>query len=485
MKISELGVGLIFFPGFEEVLESNSDLINLIEIEPQTLWQKTGLELDSYSFDSAYCAYLKQHEKPIVFHGVGFPIGGTIPPDEKHKSCLHDMMKILKPVWLSEHLSFNRIEFNGVSHNTNFLLPPVQTSESVARISTTIRNYSKDFQIPFAFETGVNYLQSTDHEMQDGAFIQSIAEKSGAFILLDLHNLLANERNGRQSVQDCLRQIDPQHILQIHLAGGFYHDKFYLDAHSSVSSQEVLDLFEEVVITLPALKAVTFEMRPDYLPTTAPSSLRHQFEAMNRVWDKRGTVKMNRSNRMSRQESLSDNPSMKEWEDTLGQQLLGLRVLSTPLANQILEDPGFNLIKKITNEFKTSTLVSTLKLTCRYLILKYGLEGFLQWQHSFWTNTTATLFAFDNGLNFAKYLLNLEELTAQDDVLTNIINYEYASLLSQLEKQPALEMQYAVKDLVQPLLAGKLPKNLPRGRYLVNIDPDPDMGKSFAAVFHD
>ena len=40
MSIPESGVGIIYFSGFEQILESNPDLIQVIEIEPQTFWYR-------------------------------------------------------------------------------------------------------------------------------------------------------------------------------------------------------------------------------------------------------------------------------------------------------------------------------------------------------------------------------------------------------------------------------------------------------------
>ncbi|MDZ7694633.1 MAG: hypothetical protein U5K69_26520 [Balneolaceae bacterium] len=37
MDIPEQGVGIIYFPGFEETIELNSDLISTIEIEPTNI----------------------------------------------------------------------------------------------------------------------------------------------------------------------------------------------------------------------------------------------------------------------------------------------------------------------------------------------------------------------------------------------------------------------------------------------------------------
>lgn len=39
------------FSGFEQILESNPDLIQVIEIEPQTFWYRSNSGLDSFTFD--------------------------------------------------------------------------------------------------------------------------------------------------------------------------------------------------------------------------------------------------------------------------------------------------------------------------------------------------------------------------------------------------------------------------------------------------
>ena len=111
MNIPEQGVGIIYFPGFEDTIELHSDLISTIEIEPQTLWLYDKTESGSYSFDPDRVTYLQSLNKPISFHGVGFPVGGSITSDTEHIGCMQSMIDALHPVWLSEHLSFNRIRY--------------------------------------------------------------------------------------------------------------------------------------------------------------------------------------------------------------------------------------------------------------------------------------------------------------------------------------------------------------------------------------
>ena len=155
--IQELGVGIVYSPGSQEFLESNSDLLDYLEIEPQTFWFKRS-GLDSYVFDIEIGNYLKDLGKPFIFHGVGFPVGSHF-QDFTHINCLHEMMKDLNPKWMSEHLSFNTFDSNGNKINTNFLLPPLQTHENCELISCTIKNYQDKVGLPFAFETATNYFK--------------------------------------------------------------------------------------------------------------------------------------------------------------------------------------------------------------------------------------------------------------------------------------------------------------------------------------
>lgn len=194
MYIPEQGVGIIYFPGFEDTIELNSDLISTIEIEPQTLWLHDKTESGSYSYDPSQVTYLQTLNKSISFHGVGFPVGGSITSDTEHTECMQKMIGALNPVWLSEHLSFNRIYSEGSVINTNFLLPPLQTREGVLNAAKKIKQYAAHFELPFAFETGTNYLTPQEFEITDGQFINEVAKHADCYILLDIHNLLSNQK---------------------------------------------------------------------------------------------------------------------------------------------------------------------------------------------------------------------------------------------------------------------------------------------------
>jgi uncharacterized protein (UPF0276 family) len=485
MNIPELGVGIIYFPGFENVLDSNPDLIQVIEIEPQTFWYRYKSGLDSFVYDKEKINYLQGLNKPMVFHGVGYPIGGTIQPDANHLACLKKMMDELHPIWMSEHLSFNTVIVNDISYNTNFLLPPLQTTTAIETIASSIQSYARHFEIPFAFETGTNYLSPKKFELDDGDFVNQVAQQSEAHILFDVHNILANQKNGRQAFFDYFKQISHEKIIQLHLAGGFYFKNYYLDAHSNVSSDEVLTVFEKVVEQLPNLKAITFEMLPEYLNFVSEKAITMQLEKMNAIWEKRGRKLRNHQQKHNIQPKTEIPPTMKEWEESLGLLAIGRDLKNkTPLILELENDPGIGIIKDLVEKFKGSLVVSSLKLSCRYIMLYYGVEELNKQLRTFWYTSVPKLFASDNGIDFANYLLHSRELKG-NDLLMDLISYEKQSLLTLLDQiQRNVDMSFNPTELIPFLAEYKLPESLTRGHYIITILPEENYTENIHTVLH-
>ncbi len=485
MNIPELGVGIIYFSGFEQTIAANPDLIQVIEIEPQTFWYRLNNGLAAYAYDEASVDYLHRLQKPILFHGVGYPVAGSIAPDNIHLDCLRKMMDRLQPLTMSEHLSFNTLDLNGTNYNTNFLLPPLQTEAGIKTAVNGIKNYKQHFDIPFLFETGVNYLAPQPFELPDGYFVNEIAEQSNCNILLDIHNILANEKNGRQKVRDYVKQLSHERVTQLHLAGGFYFNGYYLDAHSGPSSDEVLELFEDIVVQLPNLKVITFEMLPEYISLVPAGDITLQLEKMNAIWDKRG--RRTRSIKATKPQPVifTDKPDVKAWENTLG--LLAIKrpvKTESDLATALKADKGLTVIQDLIEKFKGSLLVSALKLSCRYLMLSIGMDAFNALLRDFWQTSITKLFASDNGIDFADYLLTQEALM-RNTILKELIVYEKASLQSFTENKTIIvNMSYNPLTMISHLVERKIPVLMEQQDYEIEITPDQGISDQVKTVFH-
>lgn len=355
--IPELGIGIVYHGGIDALVEKTIDLIDVIELEPQTIWYKESITDNTFKYDVTIVERLKSLARPMIFHGVGFPVGGTKPPDRSQIPTMKELIRELRPLWMSEHLSFNTVrDSEGVTFNTGFLLPPRQTHDGMSYAITSVQSMQKDIGLPFAFETGVSYLKPLPDELPDGEFIAGIANGADCFLLLDLHNLLANELNGRQPVKEFLNQTPLERVIEIHIAGGFHHNGYYLDAHSGVSSDVLLKLTEETASLCPNLKAIIFEMLPEYSSTVTVSELRTHFEHMRGVWQKHGTSSMGPTMPKRANTSHEAKYSPGEWEFALGHLVVG-RDPGTRLGYELASDPGIQIVRELLFHFRASMIV--------------------------------------------------------------------------------------------------------------------------------
>jgi len=277
----DLGVGIVVSPGLDLLWDGIRHLVDVVEVEPQTMWtprQDSGWDL----IEEAFC-WVENLRVPTIAHGVGFPVGGCEPPEPAGVALAAFSAQRLAASHWSEHLSFNRATVNGTSIDAGFLLPPAQTWAGVDAAVDHVASYRAAATLPFLIETGVNYLQPRPGELSDGAFIAAVADRSDCAILLDLHNLLANERNGREPVSDVLNELPLERVLEVHVAGGFRFDGYYLDAHIGGPDGELLALLAEVLRRLPNVRAATFESEPESLAALGASGVRSVLEALHQA----------------------------------------------------------------------------------------------------------------------------------------------------------------------------------------------------------
>ncbi len=292
MKPPVYGVGLTFSSGVDPLLHEDASLVDVVEVEPETLWIPSLPGGVPYRVDEASLQRLVECPQPKLTHAVAFPVGGSRPPDAEHIPPLLHTLTALQPGWTSAHLAFNQVGISGTSgYSTSFLLPPLQTPAGVRAAVESIRSVSSLLPFPFAVETGVNYLKPRGGEMDDGAFLAEVTTAADCGILLDLHNLWANARNGRQSVEAFLDQIPLERVWEIHLAGGFEHRNYWVDSHSGAIPPEVRELCQKVLPRLPNLGALIFEIFPSYVPLAGLDRVREQLRWMHQTWNEAGLPK--------------------------------------------------------------------------------------------------------------------------------------------------------------------------------------------------
>ncbi len=465
MKLPELGVGITYFPGLEPVLDRHAGSIQILEIEPQTFW--TRRPDGSFRIHHATLGAARSYPCAKLVHGIGAPVGGTLLPDPAQVVPMLRMLQMLGPAWMSEHLSFNRIRSGEGEQETLFLLPPRQTADGVCAAVRAIQSMAV-YHTPIAVETPVSYLRPRADEMEDGKFLRAVVEAADCGIVLDLHNLWVNERCGRQSVEDFLKQIPLDRVWEVHVAGGEEHQGFWLDAHSGPMDDAFFEMAERAIAQLPSLKALIFEMAPAYVPRCGMEFFDREFERLHRLWDLRGK---NRRKITRLPEPLPEpwGPTAEEWEDALGRVAIGCEP-ANDFERSIADDPGMAVVKDLIEEFRAGYVMSSLRLSSRLLMLKLGKDGFWSLLREFWAEEMPRSFASDEGAAFAKFLKRRDVDVPH---LMQIVDFDLALLAAQSDGKPRLvSFSVAPLPILRALGAGKFPEEFEEGEYELTVTPD-------------
>ena len=202
---SRASVGLVWWPELDPLCRPGEGLVHVIEAEPETFW--VPRDMKSSGFMSRLAAKLEHMPQPKLLHCVGAPFGGGAMQTASHREVLAGDIAALQPAWISDHLSFNQFVVSGANGadqvvSTGFFLPPAQCRRGVEIAAEQIRRRRVTTGVPVAFEVPVSYLPRRPGEMPDRAFAAEVAAAADCGILLDLRDLLCNERNGRQSVAE-------------------------------------------------------------------------------------------------------------------------------------------------------------------------------------------------------------------------------------------------------------------------------------------
>lgn len=469
-----LGVGVVYHAELLELLRKRPDLFQVVEIEPQNFWRRDAGCSSGYRYDPHIMADLRSLPQHKLVHGVGFPVGGTIPPDPSQVSLLQETISDLDVCLASEHLAFNQASVCSGTIHTGFMLPPLQTPAGVAAATASVRSLADQLKVPFSIENGVNYLQVRSGEMTDGAFLAAVVESSDCGIVLDLHNAYANERNGRQSVAAFLDELPLDRVSELHFAGGAEFNGYWLDAHCGPIVDSVLTIAAELVPKLPNLQAMIFEILPTAIPEVGLDAIAVEVEKLQRIWLNRMSGRVMDPGDAHASIATSFHIDKRDITPAFWEQTLGSLVASYPvtgeLAESLNEDKGVWVLQRLARDARAGRITSALPLTTRLLFLEYSESRLDALLSEYFSATHACLFASDEAKQFAQFIEG-QEIGAP--FLNDVIAIDRASIDTLLDGQ-----SHTVRCTVDPvalmksLKQGQKPKDLVSGEYELSLTPD-------------
>lgn len=487
---------MTFAPALRHFLERHPTALDVLVLEPQTLWlTEDPFKGPFFEYRPGIELFGSLHGHKLV-HSVGMPLGGTRRPDRNQCALLAETAHRLDSPWVSEHLSVG-----GTPHRAaGFLLPPLQTEAGAQVAATNVRTFCELLGRPVAVETGVAYLKRKSFEMDDASYLAHVVESADCGILLDLHNLYCNHRNGRIRLDDYLSRIPRERVWEVHVAGGDLRDGYWLDSHSGPIPEELFSMAKEALPSLPNLGAINFEMYDTFLERAEMGMLEATVGQLRDLWSAAlAGASRETSDAPTRQAGLWENagassgipwevtqnapkgagsavPTPDDWENLMTEAVWR----GKPGAQPYDEDhEPLRLYSSLARSFRGSMLVRLLPRTLRYLLLRDRdrVEPLLE---QYFAELPPSLYSPLEAAAFARFL---EARETTDDLLRALMSYDLAFVQSVGDMTPrTVTFPGDPRPVFEALVEGRLPATPLPPAWELEIVPDEFSPEDFSSV---
>lgn len=158
---------------------------------------------------------LARRSHPLSLHGVGLSIGSVDPLSEPHLARLCELIDMLAPVLVSDHLCWSSV--GGI--HANDLLPLPYTEEALSHVVVRVQQVQERLRRRILLENVSSYLEYVQSAMPEWEFLAEVARRSGCGILLDVNNIFVSAHNHGFDALHYLQAIPRQAVEEMHLAG--------------------------------------------------------------------------------------------------------------------------------------------------------------------------------------------------------------------------------------------------------------------------
>lgn len=231
------GIGLRA-PHYAEFIDKQPK-VAWIEVHSENYFAEGGIPLHTLE--------IARQQYPISLHGVGLSLGSTDDLNWHHLKQLRDLILRINPCLVSDHLSWSSI--NG--QYLHDLLPLPYTQESLEHLISRVGQIQDYLNRQILIENISSYIQFDSSDIPEPEFLNTLAERSGCGLLLDINNLYVNATNFSYHPQKYLAAITSKYVQEIHLAGfttSIIQDKeILIDTHNRPIVPAVWELYRQAI----------------------------------------------------------------------------------------------------------------------------------------------------------------------------------------------------------------------------------------------
>lgn len=234
--VREAGIGLRG-KHYTDICEEKP-AIGWIEVHPENYF---GGGIHRYHLSRARELYA------LSFHAVGLSLGSDQPVSSDHLRQIKELADIYEPFRISDHVSWSA---SGNAH-LNDLLPLPYTEESLQRLCDNIGRTQDYLGRSILVENPSSYVSFAIDEMDEPAFMNEAARRTGCGLLLDVNNVFVQSFNHGFDPYEYLDAIDTAPVAEMHLAGHTARDfddgTILVDTHNRPVRPEVWDLYDHAI----------------------------------------------------------------------------------------------------------------------------------------------------------------------------------------------------------------------------------------------
>ena len=245
------GVGLRQ-PHYEGLLTAPPPLA-FVEVHSENFFAAGGAALGALQAARAHW--------PVSLHGVGLSLGSAAGLDLAHLAQLAALVQRIDPVRVSDHASFARAprRSGGPVVHGNDLLPIAFTEAALAIMAANVQRVQDTLRRPIQVENLSAYIAWADDRIAEPEFFNTLAQRTGCGLLLDVNNLVVNALNDGADEDGAaaaacrwVDAIDAGIVGEIHLAGYKDAGDIVVDDHSSRVHAPVWQVYRHAIARLGA-----------------------------------------------------------------------------------------------------------------------------------------------------------------------------------------------------------------------------------------
>jgi uncharacterized protein len=185
---------------------------------------------------------------PVSVHGVGLSLGTAGGLDVAHLERLAALVDRVRPMLVSEHLSWSSIDGAYLNH----LLPLPYNEETLDVVATHVERIQARLGRRLLVENPSSYLRFEDSPIAEADFLNALVRRTGCGLLCDVNNVYVSCHNLGGDPADYLDRLDPAAVGEIHLAGHAVNDAdgqpILIDDHGSRVAEPVWQLYAHALV---------------------------------------------------------------------------------------------------------------------------------------------------------------------------------------------------------------------------------------------